>query len=197
MKQNIALVPIKENELYVDDKLLTESSVILENVGMDIQSILKVLLTRIVKEKNITFLFNQNVNITEKQPIQAEIKYDVYNTENIKMTKSKAIRLFLSKGSKVTDTITFASKNRAVANYWANPSFDVLDVDFTLILNDVVGRKLFLFIIPAYSINRSQLISRSDKPDLIDLQIMYGDETFTDNRSKYSFSKFLITELKY
>ena len=132
-------------ELYVDDKLLTESSVILENVGMDIQSILKVLLTRIVKEKNITF----------------------------------------------------ASKNRAVANYWANPSFDVLDVDFTLILNDVVGRKLFLFIIPAYSINRSQLISRSDKPDLIDLQIMYGDETFTDNRSKYSFSKFLITELKY
>ncbi len=184
-------------ELYVDDKLLTESSVILENVGMDIQSILKVLLTRIVKEKNITFLFNQNVNITEKQPIQAEIKYDVYNTENIKMTKSKAIRLFLSKGSKVTDTITFASKNRAVANYWANPSFDVLDVDFTLILNDVVGRKLFLFIIPAYSINRSQLISRSDKPDLIDLQIMYGDETFTDNRSKYSFSKFLITELKY
>ena len=97
----------------------------------------------------------------------------------------------------MTDTITFASKNRAVANYWANPSFDVLDVDFTLILNDVVGRKLFLFIIPAYSINRSQLISRSDKPDLIDLQIMYGDETFTDNRSKYSFSKFLITELKY
>lgn len=184
-------------ELNLDEDLLNASASILENVGMDIQTIVKVLLTRIVREGNVMFLFDQKKQETSNMSKEQKTIFNAIEPDGIKMTKSRAKRLFANANIEITDTVTFASKNRAVANYWANPRFDVLKKDYTLILNDVVRKKLLLFLIPAYSIKDFELEKRHDRPERIDLQIAYNDKTYTDTRSGYSFSKFFVKEISY
>lgn len=119
-----------------------------------------------------------------------------YNIES-KMTKSKATRLFSSKGIKVSGDVTFASKNNNAYNYWANPSFELLNYDWDLILNDWINKKMYLFQIPKNTFSINDFKPRADIDQKIDLQIMYNDPTFTDNRSGISFIKFLVDELDY
>ena len=52
-------------------------------------------------------------------------------------------------------------------------------------------------MIPAQSLKESDLVSRSDNEEKIDLQIAYNDVTFTDGRSKVSFADFLIKSISY
>lgn len=118
-------------------------------------------------------------------------------TDSDRMRKSNAVRLLLSKGYDLYRTITFASKNTGAYNYWANPDDCYVKYDWSLILNDWMERKLYLFNIPAGAIADNVLVPRADKPDKIDLQIMYNDVTFTDNRSGFSFAKYLVGEVKY
>ena len=119
------------------------------------------------------------------------------NIDRINMTKSISIRLFREKGFEVGQNVTYASKNRGAYNYWANPEFRMLSVDWNIILNDWVNKEIYLFTVPANSIMQGQLVPRNDKSYIIDLQIMYNDTTFTDNRSGISFSKYFIAKIKY
>lgn len=116
------------------------------------------------------------------------------------MTRTRAIVMFHTVGFALNgseDVITFASKNKTSNCYWANPDITCLQHQFWLILNDHIQHKLFLFQIPAYAIDKTQLITRTDKPHQFDLQINYGDPSFTDSRSHFSFKPFLVKELNY
>ena len=73
----------------------------------------------------------------------------------------------------------------------------MLKTDWTLILNDWVNRKLYLFRIPAKTISAHELIGRNDKPNLIDIQILEDNPSFVDRRSEYSFRRFLIDQIDY
>ena len=91
---------------------------------------------------------------------------------------------------------TFSSINAATSVFWANPKLDMLKQDWYLILNDKYSKKLYLFFIPAHSINQSKVVVRHDKKNLIDLQID-SDSDFTDTRSKYRFRKHLVETISY
>ena len=171
---------------FIDDELLNEVTYILEELGMDIETAIRMTLKKIVKEEGIAFLVNNKKN---------DKNFDVESDE--KMTKNKAIALFKQRGIIFSNNITFASKNNSADNYWANPSFNVLEKEWYLILNDNIRKELCLFVIPGNAINESELVSRNDNQNKIDLQIMYDDPTFTDNRSKLSFSRFLIKTIEY
>lgn len=114
-----------------------------------------------------------------------------------KMDKRNAIELFYNQGNVIHRNCTFASKNRTTDCYWANPNFRLLQGNWSLILNDDINNVLYLFNIPANSISSGRLVARSDLHHLIDLQINYRDPSFTDRRSDFSFSKFLVAEIKY
>lgn len=105
--------------------------------------------------------------------------------------------LFRKENKTIYSAVTFATKNKSANNYWANPNFECLGVEWSIILNDDINCKLYLFNIPAYSIQKNELKARSDNPKLIDLQIKYGGENFTDTRSDYHFSRFFVYELSY
>ena len=72
----------------------------------------------------------------------------------------------------------------------------MLKQDWYLILNDKYSKKLYLFFIPADSINQWEVVVRHDKKNLIDLQID-SDSDFTDTRSKYRFRKHLVKTITY
>ena len=97
------------------------------------------------------------------------------------ITKSQAIRLCLKRNFKLSTNVTFASQNNSFSKcFWANPQFAFLNSDWTLILNDIDKRKLYLFLIPAKSISKDQLIPKSNNPMLIHLEIMYNDYNFVN-----------------
>lgn len=181
-----------------DENLINEATSILNYFGLDIQTCVKIFLTRVTNDKSITFLFGQESQAQIKPPIATDAANNspIIDTA-VKMTKNYALRLFANKGYNVAKNVTFASKNKSAYNYWANPNFDILNENWSLILNDNKKQKLYLFTIPAKTISKVQLTPRADMIDVIDLQIRYNDITFTDNRSGFSFAQFLANEIDY
>jgi hypothetical protein len=112
------------------------------------------------------------------------------------MNKGLAINLLSRKGCKITNDITFASKNSTANTYWANPNESYIKKNWTLILNDTIKKTLHLFYIPANSIKGSLVRYRLDK-DVLDIQIDYYDINFTDTRSGIRFNQYKICELQY
>lgn len=170
---------------------------ILEETGIDFETAIRMFLKKIIREGNILFLFNNIEN-----EIVASEKLPIFKRRDVvlnRMTKSIARSLFIKEGEQLkrNDTISFASKNKTTNVYWSNPLFEYLDDEWHLILHDNINRKLFLFYIPAGSIDNNALEKRADSNDKIDLQIMYGDPTFTDTRSGYSFLKFYKRSIDY
>lgn len=174
----------------IDNDLLCEAEKVLECMGLDVSTAIKMLFKKIVNEKDISFLLTK---------VSMQTKTQVSSTEKstLKMTKNKAIYLFNSKGYKLGRNITFASKNKTAYNYWANPDVSILSSDWYLILNDWNKQELHLFYIPKNSISEFEVMPRSDKKNQIDLQIMYDDSSFTDTRSKLSFRKYLKETINY
>ena len=192
----------KQIFLDLEEDLFEQANDIFENVGLDFQSATKMFLKRVIKEGTISFLISQKAetnfdNLITESYFTKPIFHRVDKIDKGDMTKSKAVRLLVSKGHWLGHNVTFASKNRGAYNYWANVEFDMLSTDWSLILNDWINKVIYLFTIPAYTIKENELTPRSDKPYLIDLQIMYNDTTFTDNRSGYSFAKFLAEKINY
>ena len=181
----------------IEQELIDDSIKILENMGLDITTAFKMMLKKISNEKNISFLLSNNIFAHTSSSNNISNNNSPNNTADIKMTKSKATNLFLSEGITLKGITTFSSKNKSAYTYWANPEFKVLETQWNLILNDWAKRELHLFSIPANSISTHSMVCRNDKEYQIDIQIMYDDKTFTDNRSKISFSKFHIKTIKY
>lgn len=114
-----------------------------------------------------------------------------------KMTKERAILLFKKNYNMMNlSNTTYASKNKGVNKYWANPKIKLCKTEWYFILNDTLKRKLYLFIIPRGAL-QNKLCIRSDKNWLVDLQIQFNDVDFMDTRSKVCFGKFLSEEILY
>lgn len=185
----------KQQSFYIDESLLKNATEVLDKYGLDIQTVLKITLTRIANEQSFNFLFqsptNENKTIARTSASNSQI------IENEDMTKRRAIALFKNEGVKFNGNITYASKNRAMNNYWANPQFEMLKNDWYIILNDWVNGQISLFFIPANSFRDSEFCARNDQPDKIDLQILYNDSSYSDTRSEARFGNYLIKQLAY
>ena len=181
---------MKEIKLLVNESLLANVESILAENGLGVQSIVSIVLKKIEKENGIDFLFGQYNACATVTRIDEAIKQPNVSSE-ARMTKNIAKRILGIPGN----NITFSSKNTRANYYWANPSLDCLKADWYLILNDWQRKELHLFKVPAKSLNN--LISRSDQPNLIDLQIAYNDPTFTDNRSGISFKVYFVETINY
>lgn len=157
----------------------------------DYKSILKIENISLVQKTKEIFIVKQlNNNKIGSQAIN--------NLKINKISKAKAISCFERNGFQLFGNITFSSENNSYGRkFWANPKIDLLKDDWWLILNDIDKREIHLFFIPANSLSYKDICTRSDKPDLIDLQINYNDYTFEDSRSKVCFKEWLKKTLKY
>lgn len=121
---------------------------------------------------------------------------DKNSEKNDGMGKKKAIALFHQNGYNFCSHVTFSSKT-GPDYYWGNPQIKFLQSDWDLIVSDWINKKLYLFRIPANAIHLSQIKTRSDQTNKIDLQIQYKDPAFTDKRSGVSFRPFLVKVLDF
>ena len=178
--------------LTIESQLVKEIEPILNEVGIDLDSVVKMTLKRIIRDRDISFLMAKSDSVSNETFAQRDI-----SLVDDRISKGRAISLFESKGIRFNRNVTFASKNRSAYNYWANPYFYALESDWFLILNDWQKKELHLFMVPAKSIDPKCMVCRVDQRDKIDLQICYNDPTYTDNRSKISFSKYLVKDICY
>ncbi len=189
-----------ENNAFFEKELIREVEAILDDIGLDMQTVTRITLKRIARERSAAFLLAGGSASEPQQAAKSAGKEKdaaIQPDGRVKMTKNKAVALFRQKGITLSRNTTFSSKNNSTHIYWANPNFQVLKSDWNLILNDWVHRQLHLFIIPANKIAASSLVGRADSPDLIDLQIAPDDPTYTDNRSKMSFCNYFIKTVTY
>lgn len=178
-------------DFYIDAK-----NIVLEE-GLDIDTVVNIFFKKIVKEGSIGFLFGRKdneVNTPNSVSQSVNVRGPLFDN---RMTKSIAKRLFMDKGFKIGDNCVFASENSSTHIFWANIHYSVLSQNWSLILNDKSKKILHLLSIPAGEFNADDLVMRADKPEIIDLQIAYNDPTFTDNRSRLSFSKYLVESINY
>ena len=184
--------------ISLEENLAAEAEKILDDMGLDIETVVKMMVKKIKNEQNINFLISPRTVANTSQRIEplGNLK-PIENEVNNKMTKSKAVNIFRKEGFDFTGITTFASKNKSAYNYWANPDVTVLSNNWNIILNDWINQEIHLFNIPANTINPNSVVYRADKVNQIDLQIMYDDRTFTDMRSKISFEQYWVKSYKY
>lgn len=97
--------------------------------------------------------------------------------------------------------VSFASLQINKKIYWANPNVELLNSKWYIILNNQISRVLIVLEIPPKTFNIIQgssdkcLITRSDKPYYIDLNIRQDD--YIDVRSKCDFSSYIKKVVGY
>lgn len=178
---------------FPDKKLLEEANAIIEEIGLDTETVFRMTLKKIVREGSIAFLLPEK----ELSPRTHCAAASSVPTAAEKMTKNRALSLFRKCGVEVNTNTTFSSKNKSTRIYWSNPGMSVLSEDWHLILNDWQTNELHLFFIPKNTFSLKDVKPRGDNANLIDLQIAPNDPTFTDNRSKISFSDYLVKTISY
>ena len=95
---------MKKLILEMDKNLVENAEEVLDEMGLDIMSAIKVMLKRITREGNASFLFSNN---SVKTPVRNTATNDTASTdatsdEPIKMTKNKAIALIRCRNSKAS-----------------------------------------------------------------------------------------------
>lgn len=177
-------------ELEIQENEYEKAKNILEDEGFDFNTIVNVLVRRIIKEESMQFLIKRRDEREIAEVNRASLTVD-------KMTKKLAKRLFENEGYNVSNLYIFASENSSTHIFWANFGRDILPKKWSLILNDKSKKVIHLFNINTRQLNENDFVMRADKPDVVDLQIAYNDPTFTDNRSHISFSRFLVKSIRY
>lgn len=195
---------MSEIKVSVDDFIIASVKEFIEPLGFDVEIIVKILLNRIAREHSLDFLLvkektkEKNKFSDEESILALKSNGDSSERKHFRdMRKPLAISIFRNKGIMFNTNITFASKNRAANNYWANPTFESLDHEWFLILNDWINNVLYLFKVPACAISKNALVARADNNSQIDLQILYNDVNFRDTRSNYIFKKYYVMSEKY
>lgn len=191
---------MKKIIIEVQEDTLDQATGVLEDLGLDVESAVRMFLKRVVKEQSVAFVLPSANAISVSQPVVERVASQTTETVKVdrgEMRKTLAVKMFKERGRYIDKNVTYSSKNRTTYNYWSNPNFAVLEEDWTLILNDWVNQKLYLFRIPRHSIPASELVGRNDQPDLIDIQILEDNPNFVDRRSGFSFKIFLVDEIQY
>ena len=190
---------MKKIIIEVQEDTLDQATGVLEDLGLDVESAVRMFLKRVVKDQSVAFVLPSANAVRAPLPIVERVapQTETVKTDRGEMRKTLAVKMFRERGRYIDKNVTYSSKNRTTYNYWSNPNFSVLEEDWTFILNDWVNRKLYLFRIPRNSISASELVGRNDQPDLIDIQILEDNPNFVDRRSDFSFRRFLIDEMEY
>ena len=117
-----------------------------------------------------------------------------------KRAKTEAISYLKEKGITIGKKVTYAVKQQDTESFWANPKKGLLEHEWWLILNNNEKKELVVLKVPDHSISLDPygvngLLLRTDKPDLIDLNI--DTKSFKDKKSSIDFSPYVIEKIKY
>ena len=115
-------------------------------------------------------------------------------------SKSEAVAFLKEQRVILQSTITYATLKPDKDFFWLNPKTSYVTKDWNIVLNDTEKSELIVLYIPAdtfivSSDNKKGLVTRSDKPSLIEMRI--SKNTLYEKKSDADFSKYVQTRIKY
>ena len=115
-------------------------------------------------------------------------------------SKSEAVAFLKEQRVILQSTITYATLKPDKDFFWLNPKTSYVTKDWNIVLNDTEKSELIVLYIPAdtfivSSENKKGLVTRSDKPSLIEMRI--SKNTLYEKKSDTDFSKYVQTRIKY
>ena len=148
---------------------------------------------------------NKNLisTIIEEHVQENDVEYDdVFEIfARGKGVKTDVVKYLKTKGIRLTSSITYAAYQEDKNAYWANPRQEMLNKDWTIILNNHITKTIIVLIVPAgtFVVNKDDgpqgLFIRADYPYRVDLNIRVN--TLCDRRSNLDFSSFEQYRLDY
>lgn len=162
------------------DQWLDEALLLMELIGVTVFAAK----TRSVKKKQAIF---NTVETNSKSSIEIRAK--------------KYAKIFLEEqGIKFDGPFSYAKRQDNKEEFWLNPQTSLVDVDWTLVLNNQIESQLIIIEVPAKTFRiRNNTPDgfkvRKDKPNQIDLEI--NSATLIDERSKYDFNEFVKQRINY
>lgn len=134
-----------------------------------------------------------------KEPPRKREKTDREPIGN-QMTKSIAKNLFERCGYQINKPYTYASRGEVDKTnhdfYWANPNFDCLNEEWSIVLHDKYVKRLTLLRVPEYTFRLENLKRRPDK-EVIDLRIECDNSLYRDIASGKYFKDFFVVTINY
>jgi hypothetical protein len=111
---------------------------------------------------------------------------------DLKLNRASAKEFCDKNGITVNRNYNLAKRNKKGSTYWANPQITCLKEDWWILLYDDLKSELHVFKVPANSIAANEVKVRKDKPNRIDMEIRYADDSFQDRRSKIKFTRWHV-----
>lgn len=111
--------------------------------------------------------------------------------------RPKAIE-YLQKKNKIGKVFSYAKRNEKANTFDIDPQEELINEDWTLVLNDIVDYQFIIMTLPAGSISEKDLLTfkrRKDKPNMLSIRIQ--NESFIDKKSGYDFSKYITETIPY
>lgn len=146
-------------------------------------------------------VFSDNV---QKVPKTAKPHIDVMSvSERLSLgigNRSEAVEYLKEKKVILQKAITYATLKHGNDFFWLNPKVSYINEKWNIILNDTEHSELIVIFIPANTFtlsahNNKGLITRSDKPNLLEMRITKN--TLYEKKSETDFSKYVQTRIKY
>lgn len=181
----------KDLTISVDDRLYEKLQKQFNEFGIEMNEGIKFVLENFVDDTNNIF--------EQEKPKKVVRTYQNVDLDD-RVTKTIAKNLFQSNNCLIYGNYTYASRGREGTSsseiYWANPKFEFLKEDWTIILNDKRISKLYLINIPKNTFEEKDFVSRSDKY-LIDMKIRCDDNQYRDMTSRTPLKEYLIASIDY
>lgn len=149
--------------------------------------------------KKLVILCEQIYNLNDED---YEIQGGVLNYQGspvIFQRKSEVKKLLDDNNIQLAHYWNYAKISAEGDYYWINPLATAVNNDWSIVLNDVLKRKVMVLFIPSGSFSVGEryrgFIRRTDKQHYLDLKI--SADTFVDNISKNDLSSYIIKSLDY
>ena len=98
---------------------------------------------------------------------------------------------------RISNNYNYVSTNADGLTFWINPDASRLTEDWSIIINNIDERKLYVFFIPANTFNVTNFKTRKNPQLQLDIQIDISSKNFEDRRSKIRFAPYKVAELTY
>ncbi|MBR2024908.1 MAG: hypothetical protein IKA02_03775 [Clostridia bacterium] len=142
----------------LEEKIYNEAQGILDEIGLDVESVIETVLKRIVRQGSAEFIFAKTTpsvsstsvatgtSTTTTPYVSSTVSSTIASTTTtVNMSKSLAKSIFNKRGHNFDAPVVYSSLNKATGNYWANPEVKTVMGKWYLILNDQYNRILRLF----------------------------------------------------
>ena len=186
---------------FIRNKNQSKNNVNLISKELNTESVLQILKTYFSQRYPIEDVEKamNDICISVSSPKKAEhLSEDNQKFDNDSTKLSKQDIYYICKKNDIIIDISNLTLAGRSGNYYpANDNFKYLDKDWWIALDDREQKNLHIFHVPASSISRNKMITRSDKPNCFLLYIYWNNPYFADCKSRIEFKQWHVKTISY